>query len=203
MGKKVQNECFRIKRNHQAVWVQCDLHRTACKTVIHKESWAFSQEAFCCYRNIRSQRGQNFIQDLNFHPYKMMVVQVLGDRDMANRRTVAERLNGILSDDDRWTLPIIWLWLPVSRCGKTCGPTKQSSAIHDQTLILNNWKICHDSILSAITRKKILNVSVHILIWTIFLVLVRGTRAQSLSEPFSYTPHIIHISGHRTISIKL
>jgi hypothetical protein len=41
--------------------------------------------------------------------------------------------------------------------------------------------------LSAITRK--LNVSGHMLIWTFVLVLVCGTRVQSLSAPFSYTLH--------------
>jgi hypothetical protein len=39
--------------------------------------------------------------------------------------------------------------------------------------------------LSAITDK--LNVLEHMLLWTFFLVLVYGTRAQSVSAPFSYT----------------
>jgi hypothetical protein len=38
-------------------------------------------------------------KDLNFHPYKMVVVQELGDRDMANHRTVTECLIRILSND--------------------------------------------------------------------------------------------------------
>jgi hypothetical protein len=38
------------------------------------------------------------------------VVQELSDRDMANNSMVAERLIGILVDDDRWrTLPLNWL----------------------------------------------------------------------------------------------
>jgi hypothetical protein len=37
--------------------------------------------------------------DLNFHLYKMVVVQELSDRDMAKCSTVAERLIRILSDD--------------------------------------------------------------------------------------------------------
>jgi hypothetical protein len=41
---------------------------------------------------------------------------------------------------------------------------------------------------SAITHK--LNVSGHMLMWTFFLVLVCGTRAQSLSTPFIYTLYI-------------
>jgi hypothetical protein len=41
--------------------------------------------------------------------------------------------------------------------------------------------------LSAITHE--LNVSGHMLIWTFFLVLVCGIRAQSLSAPFSYTAY--------------
>jgi hypothetical protein len=42
--------------------------------------------------------------------------------------------------------------------------------------------------LSAVTHK--LNVSGRILIWAYFLVLVYGTRAQSLSATFSYIPYI-------------
>jgi hypothetical protein len=38
-------------------------------------------------------------KDLNFHPYKMAVVQQINDRDMANRSAIAERLIGNLSDD--------------------------------------------------------------------------------------------------------
>jgi hypothetical protein len=38
-------------------------------------------------------------KDLNFQPYKMVVVQELSDHDMANRRTVTEHLIRILSDD--------------------------------------------------------------------------------------------------------
>jgi hypothetical protein len=40
-----------------------------------------------------------FQKDLNFHPYKITVVQELIDRDMAIRTTAAELLIGILSDD--------------------------------------------------------------------------------------------------------
>jgi hypothetical protein len=43
--------------------------------------------------------------------------------------------------------------------------------------------------LSAINRR--LNVSGHLLIWTFFVILVGGTRAQSLSAPFSYTPYTV------------
>jgi hypothetical protein len=39
--------------------------------------------------------------------------------------------------------------------------------------------------LSATTHK--LNVSRHMLIWALFLVLVCGTRAQSVFAPFAYT----------------
>jgi hypothetical protein len=37
-------------------------------------------------------------KDLTFHPYKMVAVQGISDRDVANRSTVTERLIGILSD---------------------------------------------------------------------------------------------------------
>jgi hypothetical protein len=46
----------------------------------------------------RSVRGI-LNKDLNFHPYKMVVVQESSDRDMANHSTVAESLFGTLSDD--------------------------------------------------------------------------------------------------------
>jgi hypothetical protein len=42
--------------------------------------------------------------------------------------------------------------------------------------------------LSAITHK--LNVSGHMSIWTVFLILLCGTRARSLSAPFSYTLYV-------------
>jgi hypothetical protein len=38
-------------------------------------------------------------KDLNFHPYQMVAVQELSDRDMANSSMVAERLIVTLSDD--------------------------------------------------------------------------------------------------------
>jgi hypothetical protein len=58
--------------------------------------------------------GRILHKDLNFHLYKMVAVQELSDRDMANRSTVAERLIGILSDDviilmTVVALPLIWL----------------------------------------------------------------------------------------------
>ena len=38
-------------------------------------------------------------KDLNFHPYKIAIVQELSDRDMANRRISSEQLLEMLSDD--------------------------------------------------------------------------------------------------------
>jgi len=38
-------------------------------------------------------------KDLNFHPYKIAIVQELSDRDMANRRTSSEQLLEMLNDD--------------------------------------------------------------------------------------------------------
>jgi hypothetical protein len=38
-------------------------------------------------------------KDLNFHPYKMVVVQEKSNGDMANRSKVAKCLIGILRDD--------------------------------------------------------------------------------------------------------
>jgi len=38
-------------------------------------------------------------KDLNFHPYKIAIIQELSDRDMANRRISSEQLLGLLNDD--------------------------------------------------------------------------------------------------------
>ena len=38
-------------------------------------------------------------KELNFHPYKIAIVQELNDRDMANRRISSEQLLEILNDD--------------------------------------------------------------------------------------------------------
>ena len=38
-------------------------------------------------------------KDLNFHPYKTVIVQELSDRDMANRRIYSEQLVEMLTDD--------------------------------------------------------------------------------------------------------
>jgi hypothetical protein len=55
-------------------------------------------------------------------------------------------------------------------------------------LMENTLSTYYKCTLSDITHK--LNVCGHMLIWTFFLVLACGTRAQSLSAPFSYTLHI-------------
>jgi len=38
-------------------------------------------------------------KDLNFHPYKIVIVQELNDRDMANRRISSEQFLEMLNDD--------------------------------------------------------------------------------------------------------
>ena len=38
-------------------------------------------------------------KDLNFHPYKIAIVQELNDRDMANRRISSEQRLEFLNDD--------------------------------------------------------------------------------------------------------
>jgi len=38
-------------------------------------------------------------KDLNFHPYKIAIVQELSDHDMANRRISSEQLLKMLNDD--------------------------------------------------------------------------------------------------------
>jgi hypothetical protein len=55
------------------------------------------------------------------------------------------------------------------------------------------WRTYYKSTLSAVTHK--LNASGNILVWTVCLILVCGTRAQSSSAPFSYTL-CIHLYMH-------
>jgi hypothetical protein len=73
----------------------------------------------------------------------------------------------------------------------------QSPTLPVSTLMLNCcW--CLRTILSVITHK--LNVTGHMLIWTSFLVLVFGTRGQSLSASFNYTLYIVELSDTRWIA---
>jgi hypothetical protein len=39
-------------------------------------------------------------EDLNFHPYKMVMVQAINDQNTANRKTVCEALLNALQNDD-------------------------------------------------------------------------------------------------------
>jgi hypothetical protein len=39
-------------------------------------------------------------KDLNFHPYKMVMVQAINDQDTVNRKTVSEALLNALQNDD-------------------------------------------------------------------------------------------------------
>jgi hypothetical protein len=55
----------------------------------------------------------------------------------------------------------------------------------------------YERILSVTPHK--LNVSGHMLIWTLSLVLLCGTRAQSLCAPFSYTPYRLRYFDHCTL----
>jgi hypothetical protein len=60
----------------------------------------------------------------------MVVVQMLSDRDIANRSTVAERLIGILFDDDRMKNTSNYLAVTA------CKPMWQNFRAH-QTIISN------------------------------------------------------------------
>jgi hypothetical protein len=77
---------------------------------------------------------------------------------------------------------------PVSRCGKTCGPAKQSPTIPTHTLVLYcRW--CLSGILTAIIYK--LNVSGHMLIWTLFSCFgAWNSCPKNLPALFSYTIYI-------------
>jgi hypothetical protein len=68
----------------------------------------------------------------------------------------------------------------IGRGGPTAWPPR-SSELNPLEGILSTYYKCT---LSAVTHK--LNVSGKMLMWTFFLVSVCGTRAQSLSAPFSY-----------------
>ena len=45
-------------------------------------------------------------KDLNFHPYKIVIIQELSDRDMASRRISSEQLLEMLNDCVISTCPI-------------------------------------------------------------------------------------------------
>jgi hypothetical protein len=98
--------------------------------------------------------------------------------------------------DNEETLHTIALWMPVRLSPATlaslngfCGLWWDVSrrALNLTGNILNTYYKCT---LSATSHK--LNVFGHMLIWTLFLVLIGGIRAQSLSAPFSY---ILYING--------
>jgi hypothetical protein len=87
-------------------------------------------------------------------------------------------------------LVLLQLQLPValadhvSRCCKTCGPTKQSPTIPAHTLMLNCFW-CLQSIPSAVIYCFRTSVDMDF-----FFVLVCGTLAQNLFEPLSYILYI-------------
>jgi hypothetical protein len=74
-----------------------------------------------------------------------------------------------------------------------CTPMWQNTRAY-QTITNNPCPQINAELLLVSTQYSLdvthkLNVSGHMLIWTFFLVLVCGTRAQNLSAPFSYTLH--------------
>jgi hypothetical protein len=87
------------KRNHHAVCIQCDRH-----------SKLRLRQSFI--RSTRRSAGRHSVtlaisdgsmrrilhKDLNFHPYKIVVMQELSDYDVVNCSIAAKRLIGILSD---------------------------------------------------------------------------------------------------------
>jgi hypothetical protein len=84
----------------------------------------------------------------------------------------------------------IALWMPVRVSTTTlpslnrCGGPWWDVLRRSSNLMEDIFSTYYKCTLSAITHK--LSVSKHMLIWKFFLVLVYGTRAQSLSAPFSY-----------------
>jgi hypothetical protein len=99
MGRKLQNECFRIKTETArkcAYSVKVTEHR-GCEGIIHK-SPRRSARRHSLVLGISERRVRRILhKDLNFHPYNMVAMQEISNRDMANRSRVAERLIGILS----------------------------------------------------------------------------------------------------------
>jgi hypothetical protein len=85
----------------------------------------------------------------------------------------------------------IALWMPVRQSATTpaslngCGVPWGDASRRALNLVEDILRTYYKCTLSAITHK--LNVSGHMLIWTFFLVLVCGTRAQNLSASFSFT----------------
>jgi uncharacterized protein YPO0396 len=93
MDRKLQNECFRIKR-------ETIRHVRAVRAPQNMEAGRQSARRNAVALGISDRNVRRILhKDLNFHPYKMVVAQELSDRDMANHSTVADRLIGIFSDD--------------------------------------------------------------------------------------------------------
>jgi hypothetical protein len=103
MGRKLQTEFF---RNEKETTMQCAYSAIATEIEAVRQSFIRSPRRSARRYSVPlgiSDRsvGRILYKDLYFHPYKMGVVQELSDRDMANNSMVAERLIGILVDDDR------------------------------------------------------------------------------------------------------
>jgi hypothetical protein len=101
VGRRIQNECFLIKKENppgSVHTVQLPQNIEAVRQSFiksHRHSARRHSVALgisdCSVRRILHK-------DLNFHLYKMVVVQELSDHDMSNHSTVPECLIRILSD---------------------------------------------------------------------------------------------------------
>jgi hypothetical protein len=134
IGGKLQNECFRIEKETTK---QCGSVRKVrspqsigvCEAIIHQESYAFSQ-TFCCSRNIRLQRDENFTQNGDSARVKRSWHGKPQHGSWVFTRNFARSCHYLY--DRRRKLPLIWLCqltefsLP-GRGKPTAAPPKASS----------------------------------------------------------------------------
>jgi hypothetical protein len=93
MGRKLQNEFFRIKKESPGSG-----HTVGSPQNIEAVRQSFvrsprrSTRRYFVALGISDRNVRRILHtDLNFHPYKMVLVQELSDRNMANRSAEAER----------------------------------------------------------------------------------------------------------------
>jgi hypothetical protein len=90
--------------------------------------------------------------------------------------------------------------VPCKPMWQSMQPCQISPTVPALMLVMNSC-LCLHSILSAIILK--LNVSEYMLLRIVFLVLVCGTRAQSLSAPFSYTLYMSKAESYGPDSLQV
>jgi hypothetical protein len=90
MGRKLQNELFLIKEEttRSVCTVRSPQNIEAVRQSFIRNPRRSTRRHFVTLGMSDSSVRRNLPKDLNFHPYKMVEVQELSDRNMANRCTL-------------------------------------------------------------------------------------------------------------------